>query len=304
MGMSASTEPNWRGRSEAGSAAGLKLTVWIARTFGRTVVRIVLIPIALYFLLVRGEERRASANFLSRVTGRRATLWHVFRHFLTFAQVAADRVYFLTGATDKIPIRLHNPGKLQALATSGKGGIVLAAHLGSFEAARVAGAQHSGVAMKVVLDRAVNQRFMDILQSLNSDLAEAIIDPGQSPATLGLRVVEAIGQGQWVGFLADRFMSTDNTVKCRFFDAPANFALGPFIVAAAFKAPIFCVFPLYVNGVYVVYVEEVTEALDVPRAERAEALQAAANRYAGLLEKYARMAPYNWFNFYDFWAGT
>ena len=35
-----------------------------------------------------------------------------------------------------------------------------------------------------------------------------------------------------------------------------------------------------------------------------EALQAAANRYAGLLEKYARMAPYNWFNFYDFWAGT
>ena len=36
----------------------------------------------------------------------------------------------------------------------------------------------------------------------------------------------------------------------------------------------------------------------------AEALQAAANRYAGLLEKYARMAPYNWFNFYDFWAGT
>jgi predicted LPLAT superfamily acyltransferase len=219
-----------------------------------------------------------------------------------FAYVAADRVFLLLGTTDKVLIRLHNDDKLRSLVRGGKGGIFLAAHLGSFEAARVIGEQSTGVAMKVVLDRAVNQRFMDTLLALNSNLAEAIIDPGQSPASLGLQVAEALDRGQWVGFLADRFMSSDRTVKCQFFGEPATFALGPFMVAAIFKAPVFCIFPLYIDGVYEVYVEQITEGLDVPRAERAAALQIVADRYALLLEKYVRLAPYNWFNFYNFWA--
>jgi predicted LPLAT superfamily acyltransferase len=298
------TESGWRDRAEAGSKAGLKLTVWIARNLGRSIVRAVLVPVAFYFLIVRGVERRASAAFLARVTGYRTSLWQVFQHFLMFAYVAADRVFLLTGAANQVRIRLHDGGKLRSLVRGGKGGIFLAAHLGSFEAARVTGEHDTGVAMKVVLDRAINQRFMDTLQALNSDLAEAIIDPGQSPASLGLKVADALGRGQWVGFLADRFMSSERTVKCRFFGESATFALGPFIVAAAFKVPVFCIFPLYINGVYEVYIEEVTEALDVPRAKRAKALQAAADQYAQLLEKYVRLAPYNWFNFYDFWAQT
>ncbi len=297
-------KPSWRDRAEAGSAVGLKLTVWIARNLGRSIVRAVLVPVALYFLIVRGVERRASAAFLARVTGHRTSLWQVFRHFLMFAYVAADRVFLLTGATNRVRIRLHDGGKLRSLVRGSKGGIFLAAHLGSFEAARVTGEHDTGVAMKIVLDRAINQRFMETLQALNSDLAEAIIDPGQSPASLGLKVADALGRGQWVGFLADRFMSSERTVTCRFFGEPATFALGPFIVAAAFKVPVFCIFPLYIDGVYEVYIEEITEALDVPRAKRAEALQAAADQYAQLLEKHVRLAPYNWFNFYDFWAQT
>jgi predicted LPLAT superfamily acyltransferase len=31
------------------------------------------------------------------------------------------------------------------------------------------------------------------------------------------------------------------------------------------------------------------------------AVQEAMTRYAALLEAHCRMAPYNWFNFFDFW---
>jgi hypothetical protein len=34
---------------------------------------------------------------------------------------------------------------------------------------------------------------------------------------------------------------------------------------------------------------------------RAEEIQAWTNRYVARLEHYARLAPYNWFNFYSFW---
>jgi predicted LPLAT superfamily acyltransferase len=40
---------------------------------------------------------------------------------------------------------------------------------------------------------------------------------------------------------------------------------------------------------------------DQPRAPRATRMAALIQRYAGRLEHYARLAPYNWFNFYDFW---
>lgn len=39
----------------------------------------------------------------------------------------------------------------------------------------------------------------------------------------------------------------------------------------------------------------------IPRAERRTAIEALIRRYAARLEDVARTAPYNWFNFYDFW---
>ena len=40
----------------------------------------------------------------------------------------------------------------------------------------------------------------------------------------------------------------------------------------------------------------------MPRQQRAQAVLALIQRYAGRLEHYTRIAPYNWFNFYDFWG--
>jgi hypothetical protein len=39
-----------------------------------------------------------------------------------------------------------------------------------------------------------------------------------------------------------------------------------------------------------------------PAAERDAAIRAALERYVATLEALCREAPYNWFNFYDFWA--
>ena len=53
---------------------------------------------------------------------------------------------------------------------------------------------------------------------------------------------------------------------------------------------------------YALYCEPFAERVVLPRASRADALAAYAARYAARLEHYCRLAPYNWFNFYDFWS--
>jgi predicted LPLAT superfamily acyltransferase len=41
-----------------------------------------------------------------------------------------------------------------------------------------------------------------------------------------------------------------------------------------------------------------------PRASRGAQLQPAVDRYAVVLEQYARRHPLNWFNFYPYWAAA
>jgi predicted LPLAT superfamily acyltransferase len=38
-----------------------------------------------------------------------------------------------------------------------------------------------------------------------------------------------------------------------------------------------------------------------PAGGRAEEIDKMMRRYVARLEHYCRLAPYNWFNFYDFW---
>jgi predicted LPLAT superfamily acyltransferase len=66
--------------------------------------------------------------------------------------------------------------------------------------------------------------------------------------------------------------------------------------------PVVLAFGLYRGGNrYQLVFETFSEGLDLPRRQRAPALAALIRDYAAMLEHYTRSAPYNWFNFYDFW---
>ena len=74
------------------------------------------------------------------------------------------------------------------------------------------------------------------------------------------------------------------------------------ILALALKVPVFTCFGLYLGGNrYQIHFDLLSDVPDVKREERDPAIEAITCRYAERLEQYARKAPYNWFNFYDFW---
>jgi predicted LPLAT superfamily acyltransferase len=55
---------------------------------------------------------------------------------------------------------------------------------------------------------------------------------------------------------------------------------------------------------YVIHLESLCEEPNADGAERAAWTREWAQRYAERLEHFCRIAPYNWFNFYDFWSGS
>lgn len=300
--MTAAARSGWRERPEAGTLLGIRILIAVARLFGRRTLHAVLYPVTAYFYVVRRYERACSRAFLERVLERPVRRADVFRHFLCFARVTADRIFFMAEADPAIPVTFHgDEAALEALVQASPQGIFLAAHLGSFEAARVVGPALGGMDLHVVLDRQVNQRVMKALESLNPELAGRIIDAEQSATALGLKIAAVLKDGHWVGFLADRHRPGDRTVSCEFLGGRARFPLGPFVIANTFKAPVVGIFPRCVGDGYEVHCEILTPRLDVPRADRDAALAAWAQRYADRLARHVRAAPYSWFNFFDFW---
>ncbi len=290
----------WQSRPEAGSTGGLRFLVWVARHLGRGVLHTMLWPVSVYFLLVRGPERRASQEYLARVFGRPARLTEVLTHFHQFAKVTADRFYFLADP-ESIPVRFVVDPTLAAVLERKEPGIFLAAHFGSFEAARVVGPALGGIRLRIVLDKALNQRFMDIMAEVEPELAALIIDSEQESVALGLNIGDALREGDWVGFLADRRRVGDRTSEHEFLGTAAHFPLGPYIIANVFKAPIIGAFCCLTDKGYEVHCEVISARTDFPRRARQEAIDALVASYVARLEHHVRASPYAWFNFFDFW---
>jgi len=292
--------PAWNRQRERGSPTALRLILWIALHLGRRPARLILYPITVYFLGKAVAQRRASREFLTRVLGRKVGLVDVGRHIHCFAATILDRVFLLAGRLEQFDVHFHQPELITERVAAGGGFLLLGSHLGSFEVMRAMAIEAAGMPLKILMDPGHNRRLTDLLHELNPAIAASVI-PLTGPYPL-LAVSETLQRGGVVGLLGDRCLPGERTVSCNFLGAPARFPTGPFSLAALTGVPVILAFGLYRGGNrYDLHFELLTDRLTLERRDRTTALQDHAQRYADRLAHYTRDAPYNWFNFYDFW---
>lgn len=294
----------WKQRPEGGGRFALWLIRSIARHGGRAVARACLYPITLYFLAVREPERRASRAYLSRVLDHAPTLWDVARHIHTFAATILDRVFLLGGQLSRFDIRVDGLPVLAGRVDRGEGVLVFGSHLGSFDALRVLALTRPRLRVRIVLDTAHNPAITQLLDAVNPQLARDVIDAAQDGVSIVLAIQEALARGELVALLVDRVAPGDAFVRAPLLGGDAPFPTAPWLLAATLKVPVVLAFGLYRGGNrYELAFEEFSPGLDIARQHRREAVAALVRRYAARLQHHARRAPYNWFNFYDFWHG-
>jgi predicted LPLAT superfamily acyltransferase len=300
LGTKASEADRWTTLPERGTPVLLRVIAWIAVHIGRWAARLLLCPITLYFVITAHAARRVSYEYLKRVRGGSARWWNVFRHFHCFAATILDRVYLLRGEFERFGVTVHGKEILQRHIESCKGSILLGSHLGSFEVLRALGVMQRSFPLKVLMDTLHNQNITRFFDGLNLKIAGTVIAPDR-PDTL-IRVKESLDGGYFVGMLGDRVSGGDKTTKCQFLSTPATFPAGPVLLAAMMRCPVILFFGLYRGGNrYEIYFEHFADEIVLDRDRRAENIQLWMQRYADRLEHYARLAPYNWFNFYPFW---
>ena len=292
----------WTKRPEGGGRFAIWLIRTIALKLGRFPSRLLLWPITLYFYLRRGPERRASRAYLARVLPHRPRWTDVARHLHVFASTILDRVFMLTEQFRRFDIRTHGLEELHRVLDPGRGAILLGAHVGSFEALRVLSLERPDILVRAVLDTGQNPAITAMLDALNPKIASTVIDASQEGTAIVLAIKEECERNAVVTLLGDRARPGEPAVPVRFLGDVAHFPASPWLIAAALRTPVVLCFGMYRGGKrYDLYFEKFADLVDVPRRERQAALTRYMQAYAERLAHHLRDAPYNWFNFYDFW---
>jgi len=303
----ASAAAHWSLQRERSNLPALRVMAWIALHLGRRIARLVLLPITAYFLVFAPAARRHSRRYLARALGRRPRLADGWRHVHAFASVVLDRLYFVRGALHEFELEVHGGELVGATLAEGHGAFLLGAHLGSFEALQALGASrpHLRVAMVMYPDNA--QRIQSLLRSVAPAAPLTVIAIGRAGSTLAIR--DWLDSGGLVGLLGDRLAPTDAArdagVRRPFLGVPARWPDGPLRLAQLLRRRVVFMVGLYRGGRrYELRFEELADFRRRPEdpAQRERALQQALDAYVARLEALVREAPYNWFNFHDFWG--
>jgi len=135
-----------------------------------------------------------------------------------------------------------------------------------------------------------------------ADLRVIELDPGSVRSAFEIR--RCAERGEFIAVLGDRLPpgGRGRVALASFLGAPAPFPQGPFLLPLLLQLPVVLAVGLKTAPLrYEVFLETLADAGPVPVRDRSKVLQERVEAFAARLEHYCERAPFQWYNFYDFW---
>ncbi|ABF11248.1 LpxL/LpxP family acyltransferase [Cupriavidus metallidurans] len=301
--------PHWSAIGEATCVWGIWLLYGLYRAFGRLLFRVVMYPVVVYFWLAYPLARRSSMEYLARVEaatgaiGTQPTWRQSLRHLFSFGDTMLDKLLAIGGRYRFEHVSKEGGDVLLRQIASGRGGIIMTAHVGCLELCRAMANRLNGLRLTVLVHSAHAERFNRILARLDPDSMLQLYQIDDiSPAT-ALELSARVEAGEFVAIAGDRAPAHGGrAVRVPFLGQPARFPVGPYVLASLLKCPLYAMGCVREGRGHLIRFTELERVVTLPRATREARLQALAATYSRWLEDLVARSPYDWFNFYDFWA--
>jgi predicted LPLAT superfamily acyltransferase len=265
-------------------------------------------PVILFFFLTGGEQRRSSIDYLTRAwragAFSRKPGWRMsFRHFMSFGAAALDKLAAWTGSIRIEDIEGADRGEFDAVRNNGRGAFILTAHLGNPEVIRAIASLKRRTRVNVLVHTAHAMRFNALINAYASSSTMRMIQVTSIGPDTAIILQSAIDNGEWVVMVGDRIPVTGNRriSWAELLGDLAPFPQGPHILAAILKCPVYLLFCVREGSRHRIFFEHFSDRIVLPRRGRDAAIQASVERYSTRLEAYVRLAPLQWFNFFDYW---
>lgn len=298
---------HWAGISEAGSLFGMRVLLFIYKLFGRSIFRVVLLPVMAYFYVTRSQARKASKDYLMRLhmscVASQPRPLSSFQHFLTFGEVLLDKLLVWMGQIRRQDVVFESPDAIAKLDSSQQGGVIVVSHLGNTEICSAIAHQLPDIKVTMLVYTQHAERFNSLMKKVSGHATISMMEVTDiSPAT-AMVLADRVAAGEYIVIAGDRTPVTGGgrTSSVDFLGAKAPMPQGAFILAGLLRCPVYLMFCLKQEARYHIYLELFAERLMFERRHRAQQLDQAVQRYADRLEAYCKLAPLQWFNFFPFW---
>jgi len=331
------TPLHWSQHKE--KAAGywnVKLLLILFKLFPVVIMRILAFPVGFFYFIFSKKGRKESRRFLQKAaplveqpkTAKRCrSPLGPLRHIVSFSLTLVEKIQSWGGKFQFRNIHFQNDDVEDLIKEleNGKGVFVITSHMGNTELLRgLANLNRTGVSRKTpvtaIIDTKVNENFSRMLKELNPQSNFDIINASEIGSHTVILLEDKLAAGTMVTIAGDRTAAGTHAggthaggssargknFMIPFLGEEAPFSPGIFYLAVLLNAPVYFLFALRrgdlsIKPEYDMYVHKSTMSFECSRKERLEKSSLLAQSFTELLEKYCKKAPFQWYNFFDFW---
>ena len=302
---------HWARMGEAGFVSGMKFLFAVYRWLGRWPFRIALYPVLAWYVVTRAVARVSSREYLAQLheythgESPRPTLLNVLRHFGAFGETLLDKL-LVWSAPERIGNVVVQGGEpLIEMLEAGRGGVMVASHIGNFELCRALAKQRRAALKLTIFTHTRHaQQFNKLMRELAPGSQVDLIQVTDLSSATAVLLAERVARGEFIVIAGDRIPVSDQgrSVPVTFLGAPAQLPVGPYMIAAILKCPVFAVIASRRATETHITIAKMADTVSLPRQNRMVMVSQLAQQYADLLAEECRLAPLQWFNFFPFWA--
>ena len=291
--------PRWQGKSR-GTPLGYRIIIFVCTRLGILPAYILLRFIALYYFLFSWESSSHSYHYFRQRLGFGVfkSRVNVYRNYNVFAQTLLDKLVVMAGIGNKFTYEFDGEENLRAMVKGGRGGILISAHVGNWEAAGHL-LKRLDTRINVVMYDGEHENIKQYLEEVTGgrNLRVIVIKEDLSHV---FAIGEALHNNELVCLHADRFLEGNKTVTRNFLGAPAKFPEGAFILSATFNVPVSIVFAFKETSFhYHFYGSAVLQRTD--SESKREFVDRLIDSFVDQLQQKVQLYPEQWFNYYNFW---
>ena len=248
---------------------------------------------------------------------------NTYRHIVSFATCLVEKIEGWSGKAGMQDIEFAESDgtatsgtdveEVRSLLKKHQGCMLICSHLGNIELFRSilsfgANDFDHPIPVSIIMDQKVTANFNKLIGNINSNAKLNVIAADDISMGTMEQLEETIAEGGLVVISADR-VPAYNTTRClnvNFLGKPAKIPYGPFLINALLKCPTYFIFSMRkhqagFDPTYTIHIIKSDVIFEGGRKEREEKINALANQYVRLMERFCLKYPYQWYNFFDFW---
>jgi predicted LPLAT superfamily acyltransferase len=288
----------WKGKSKA-NTTGYKIFVFLLEKFGVQAAYLLLYFVSFYYFIFSRKTSKPILYFYQKRLGfsKWKSIGYLYKNYFTLGQTLIDKVALMAQIKTDFTYDFDGKNHLEEMVKRGKGGLLLSAHAGNWEAAGQM-LEHINTKVNIVMYDGEDENIKKYLDSVTGERSFKIIYVKNDLSHI-FEIKNALAANEIVCIHADRFLPGNKTITADFFGEAAQFPYGPFLLALKMDAPTVFVYAFketdkhyhFYSSHLHYYNKAIGDNESTVLKDFINDLEVKINRY-----------PTQWFNYFDFYA--